>query len=380
MAEPLVTRRTRVLHVVQNLNYGGMEQLIAQMVRHADHERFELHVLALQYLGRFSAGLDTLATLHVAPRMRSWSLLYPRELAQLIRRLQPDVVHTHSGVWLKAARAARLANVPFSVHTEHGRRFPDPMADKLLDGFAARSSDRVVAVSAKLRDHLIDALGIPAAKVMVITNGVEILPTGDRTAQRRALDLSPEAVVIGSVGRLEPIKGYEFALRALSLLQRKNVVLVIAGDGSQREMLEVLAGQLGVREQVRLLGWRDDVTDLHAAADIFTLASRSEGTSVSLLEAMAAGLCPVVTDVGGNRDVLGPALSHRLVQPQDPEALAEGWRRAIDESVQRQQDGAAARRRVEAAFSIRRMVSEYEALYAGTSADRATLASQAVVL
>jgi glycosyltransferase involved in cell wall biosynthesis len=140
---------------------------------------------------------------------------------------------------------------------------------------------------------------------------------------------------------------------------------VLAGDGAQRAALEQAARGAGVAEQVHMLGWRDDIRDLHTAFSLFTMSSRSEGTSVSLLEAMSAGLCPVVTDVGGNAAVLGPALRHRLVPPADPDALAMAWRDALVDADRRAADGAAARQRVKSVYSLEEMVRRYESLYEG---------------
>src|ERR1051325_2920082 len=120
---------------------------------------------------------------------------------------------------------------------------------------------------------------------------------------------------------------------------------------------------LGVGACGRLLGWREDVPRLHATFDLFVLTSRSEGTSVSLLEAMSAGLCPVVTDVGGNREVLGPGLAHRLAPPDDVRAIAESWAEAVQDRERLAQDAAAGRRQVEEHFSLRAMVRGYERIY-----------------
>ena len=118
--------RVRVVHVIQNLNYGGMERVLSDIVLRCDRELFESHVLCLQYLGRFAEGLETTATLHVAKPMRSGSMLWPKQLADEIRALAPDVVHSHSGVWYKSSLASQLAGVPRLVYTEHGRANPDP--------------------------------------------------------------------------------------------------------------------------------------------------------------------------------------------------------------------------------------------------------------
>lgn len=368
-------KRIRVLHLVQNLNYGGMERLIHDLARLADPGALEVHVMALQYVGRFGEGLDASATLHLAGRMEPWSLLRPAALAERIRRIAPDVVHTHSGVWLKGARAARMAGVPRVVHTEHGRRRPDPLQDRWLDGRAARWTDVVCAVSRPLAAHLATRVVRRRARIAVVANGVDtdaFAPRRDDGALRREFGVAPDTPILGSLGRLEPVKGYEVAVHALALLLAEwrggpPPVLLVGGDGSERERLLRLAREAGIADRVLLPGWRNDLGALHGAFTLFTMSSHSEGTSVSLLEAMSAALCPVVTEVGGNADVLGPALRHRLVPAANPAALARAWSAALRAPVARFADGAAARERVTARFCARAMARAYEAIYRGVA-------------
>ena len=363
-------RKLRVLHVIQNLNYGGMERLIWGMVDRADRQCFDMHILVLQYLGRFSEGMNDRATLHVASPQRKLSLVHPTQLARTMAQIAPDVVHTHSGVWLKASRAARMAGVPLTVHTEHGRRHsPDPLMDRITDHVAARFSDYVVAVSEPLVRHLASKLAVPPKKIRLINNGVDTRlhrPAPPSQALHRELGLDPATPILLSVGRLEAIKGYEVSIKALAALNAAHgpaPVLVLAGDGSERDRLQALTNELGLAGRVFMLGWRDDVEQLHACASLFIMSSHSEGTSVSLLEAMSAGLCPVVTDVGGNRAVLGPDLTHRLTPPNSPTALAAAWSDALLDETKRAADANRARARVEQTFSLEQMVRKYESLY-----------------
>lgn len=365
-------RRTRVLHVIQNLNYGGMERLVAEMVRRADRDRFEMHVLALQYLGRFAKGLEQFADMHLSDPLPRWTMLWTAPLASQIRKIGPDVVHTHSGVWYKASLAARHAGVPHVVHTEHGRRSPDPWLNRFIDARAARRTGVVVAVSQILADQVAAIVGAGGPQIRVVLNGVDTdvyRPRSDNGAIRRALGLPGGVPIIGSVGRLEGIKGYDVMIEAYGYLLRgwghsePSPALVLVGDGAERGRLDELARAHGLGGNARLLGWRDDIHDLHASFTLFTMSSRSEGTSVSLLEAMGAGLCPVVTDVGGNAAVLGEELRHRLVPSQDPRALAAAWGAALKDPTRRGADARTARRRVEARFGVDAMVRQYEATY-----------------
>lgn len=369
-------RRTRVLHIVHNLNYGGLERVLADIARHVDKERFESHVLVLQYLGRFAEGLGEHAQLHVAEPMSSWSMLRPTSLTRMIQRISPDVVHTHTGVWYKAALAARRAGVPRVIYTEHGRQAPDPWQARMWDRLASRHTDIVVAVSDALANQLASTVVEDADRIRVVINGIDTdayRPGAGRGALRAELGIAPEVPIIGSIGRMEPIKGYDIMVDAFSLLRATwsggpAPVLLLGGDGTERGRLEELARERGVERAIYFLGWRDDIQELHAAFTLFSMSSRSEGTSVSLLEAMSAGLCPVVTNVGGNAAVLGEQLRHRLVPSVQPDALAQAWSRALHEPDRRIADGRLARDRVEQSFALSTMIRAYEELYAPTPA------------
>lgn len=366
-------RRRRILHVIQNLNYGGMERVLADLVRLCDVDRFESHVVALQYLGRFAAGLEPHACLHQASPMGPLSFWWPQPLIRLMRAIGPDVVHSHSGVWHKASLAARRAGISWIIHTEHGLPPRETWVTRLVERQAARRTNAVVAVSEPLAVRLRQQIA-RLDTVHVIPNGVDTTvfqPRREDGTLRRELGLDAAVPIIGSIGRLEAVKAYDVMLRALASLRKDWAhgpapVLAIAGDGAEREPLQALARALGLDARaLRFLGWRDDVHVLHSAFTVFTLSSLSEGTSVSLLEAMSAGLCPIVTNVGGNPAVLGKALQHRLVPSRDVERLAAAWRAALLDPAARRLDAAAARHRVEEAFDLGAMVRKYETLYLG---------------
>jgi glycosyltransferase involved in cell wall biosynthesis len=309
------------------------------------------------------------APIHLVGQQARWSMLWPSQVARRIREIEPDVLHSHSGVWYKASRAARMARVPWLVHTDHGRMVPDPWAARLVDRLASRRTDVVVAVSQPLAERLRRHVVAHPERVRVVINGVDtdaIRPASPTDPNLRAeLDIAADAAVVGSIGRLEPIKGYDVMLASLAALppELSQTVLVLAGDGSARPDLERRARELGLERRVRFLGWRDDLAAVLGTLDLFVLTSRSEGTSVSLLEAMSAGLCPVVTAVGGTPDVIGPDLAHRLVPSEDPRAIAAGWAAALLDPAARARDAPRARQRVVQGFSLRAMVASYERIY-----------------
>ena len=243
--------------------------------------------------------------------------------------------------------------------------------NRVVDALAARRSDVVVAVSGRLKEYLQKSVKVDAGRIRVVVNGVDtdrFRPRPPARALLTELGIPDGAPVIGSVGRLEPVKGYDVAVEALAILRNEcdldpRPVLVLGGEGSQRASLEARARELGIHDGLIITGWRDDVPGLHATFSLFTLSSHSEGTSVSLLEAMSSGLCPVVTDVGGNAAVLGPELEHRLVPSGDPAALASAWYRALKAPISRSHDGGRARDRIVRNFGLDAMVHAYEKIY-----------------
>jgi glycosyltransferase involved in cell wall biosynthesis len=356
--------------VIQSLNYGGMERVLSDLVSRCDQDRFEAHVLCLNFLGRYSKGLDRVAELHVARPMSRLSMLRPSSLSHDMARIAPDVVHTHSGVWYKASLAARRARVPWLVHTEHGRREPDGWTHRLIDGIAARRTDAIVAVSARLALDLPTTIRAPSSRVVYIPNGIDTeqyRPREDTGTIRRELGIPPGAPIIGSIGRLEPIKTYDVMVNAFAEFVRtdagRDAILVIAGDGSERGNLQRLIDRLELHGRAHLLGWRDDVHDLFSAFTIYSMSSRSEGTSISLLEAMSSGLAPIVTNVGGNAAVLGPSLSGSLVPAGQASALGGAWQAMGTNPALRASTARLARQRVIEEFSVARMVQAYEVIY-----------------
>ena len=165
-------------------------------------------------------------------------------------------MHSHTGVWYKTSLAARWAGVPRIVHTEHGRKKPDPLLGRITDGLAARRTDVIVAVSEALRDLLARTVVPDPSRIRVLINGVDTsvyAPRPDNGALRAELGIPPDVPILGSVGRLERIKGYDVMVEAYGLLRQRWAggpvpALVVGGDGSERPELEAAAARLGVNE------------------------------------------------------------------------------------------------------------------------------------
>jgi sugar transferase (PEP-CTERM/EpsH1 system associated) len=286
-------------------------------------------------------------------------------LARLFRRNGTDIVHTRNAEsFYYGVLGARLAGVPCVVHSEHGRTFLDRRIRWHVQRFLTRFTDAVFSVSEQLRADLVSHIGIPATAIQVLYNGVDLARFGqgcDREAWRARWGVAPGRLVVGSVGRLVPVKNYGLLLRAAAAVPE--IVVVLAGDGPQREALQEQAARLGIADRVRLLGHREDVDTLLGAFDLFVLPSLSEGMSNTLLEAMAAGVCPVVSDVGGNREIVRDGIEGCLFPSEDESALRQRLRELVADADLRARLARAARERVMAAFDIDAMVRRYADLY-----------------
>jgi glycosyltransferase involved in cell wall biosynthesis len=298
-------------------------------------------------------------------------MIAPLGLARAVRELRPHVVHLHSGAWFKPALGARLAGVRSIIYTEHGRVHYDPWMLRQLDRVASHWTSRVVAVSDTLASYLRLVVRVPSERLLVIENGVDVTrfhPAPPSTALRERLGLPAGALVVGALGRLEQVKGYDRLLQVFRELRDRETraaprYLVIAGEGSEREGLHTLAVELGIQDRVIFPGWMDEPAGLYRLFDVFAVTSRSEGLSLSLLEAMACGVVPVVTDVGANRLVLGDALE-ALVHPEDAwPAFAASVETLLVDPTRRGRLSELAVQRVRERFALSRVVAQYRSLY-----------------
>jgi len=353
-------RKPKILHVILDLNYGGMQKVVVRLVN-ATHQALENRV-AVMSMGRdlVEELPDGVLVPFVQPRSRL-SMLWPVRLAAVIRSEAPDIVHTHSGTWYKVAKAARQAGVRHVVYTDHGRPYPESPVAVQFDRRASRRTGAVVAVSEQLEERLRQLVAYPD-RVTTILNGID---TGKFTP--KIVDSFEGETVIGSVGRLDQVKGFDVLIEAFARVRADSVRpvrLIIAGDGPCRDELERQIIARGLQEAVELIGWCSDVPSFLQTLDIYCQSSFSEGTPLSVLEAMSCGVCPVVTSVGGNPFVLGEPLAHRLVPPRDESSLARALVDAVQDSDRRLLDGVVARNRVVETFGVGQMARAYEALYA----------------
>ena len=363
-----------MLHLITRLPVGGAERLLVDIARGLDARRFTSIACCLQDRGELAAPLEAAGiAVHALGRMRTkrfdWGAV--GALARLMREERIDIVHSHLyHANLYGRLAARRAHVPAiaTVHNTYARR---KFHRELLNRVLAWMSAKVIAVSEDVRRDLMRYDRIPAGKIAVVPNGIDVrrIETAlTREEARARLGLGAEAIALGCVARLEEQKGHRFLLEALRLLNdprhgtaRFRALLV--GDGRLRAELEERADALGVAQWTSFLGTRHDIPEILKALDLCVMPSLWEGLSVAMLEAMAAGLPLVISDVSGVSQVVGDNQYGLKVPAGDAQALARAIGELAADPGRRRALGAAARERVVARFSSQAMLAELSRLY-----------------
>ena len=356
-----------IQHVLLSLEPGGLENGVVNVVNRLDSGRFRSSVCCLKRAGEFAARFAAgKVAIHEMGSPGGRDLLLPFRLARLFRRTATDIVHTRNvEAFFYGFLGAKLAGVRSIVHSEHGRTFDDrPLrlrAQRVLSGY----TDAIFAVSEQLKRDLVAQVGIPADCIDVLYNGVDVsrFAPSQREPLRAALGLGAATLLVGSVGRLAPVKNYPLLLRAVRGLAREDVAVVLVGDGPERGALEAEARALGLGGRVHILGHREDVAALLGAMDVFVLPSVSEGMSNTLLEAMAAGAAVAASNVGGNPEIVRDGVNGLLFESGDEPGLRDKLQLLLGDPALRARLAHAARARVLRDFAIEAMISRYERLY-----------------
>jgi sugar transferase (PEP-CTERM/EpsH1 system associated) len=367
------TASSRRLHVVQlllSLNTGGQEVLCARLVERLDPERFTSTVLALEDGGWLSRRLDDrgfrVRCLGASPGLQPGLVL---RLARVLRDLRPDVVHCHNHKPIVYGGLATLL-LPRTrlVFTKHGASSWDGEALSGLSRFVVGRSHAVIAVSKDIAGPLASEGWVRRERLHTVLNGIdtdEFQHASSTQALKAPLGFSPEHRLIGTVARLSKEKDQATLLRAFARLspRRPEARLLVVGDGTLRGDLERLAGELGIQDRTLFAGEREDIADILASLDVFCLPSLTEGTSLTLLEAMSTGLPVVATAVGGNLEIVRNGVSGLLVPPREPERLADALMEVLRDPERARAMGELGREIVTERYSIRAMVEKHEAIY-----------------
>ena len=330
----------RILNIISDTNIGGAGRVILNYLRYADRDKFE----TLVAIPRGSLLKPLLEEAHVTVYEVdgmadcSYASQDVKALQALIRRVRPDLVHTHGA--LSGRIAAKRCHVPV-VYSRHSA-FPVPAklkyppgrwVNKLLNEHYA---DHIIAVSPATRDNLTEG-GISPKKITVVMNGVapvSPISDGEKAALRRSLVLEPDVFTFGILARIEDYKGHLYLVYAAKLLKDRgysNFRILVAGTGAFEEEVTRAVTEMGVEDVVQMLGFRSDAAALLNILDVQLNASYgTEATSMALLEGMSLGLPTIASDYGGNPFVITSGQNGLLFPSKDSAALADAMAELMD--------------------------------------------------
>jgi sugar transferase (PEP-CTERM/EpsH1 system associated) len=371
--------RPLVAHVVHRFSVGGLENGIVNLVNRLPETAWRHAIVALtevadDFRARIRRDDVTCVALHKPPGHAFG--LYPR-LYRLFRELRPSILHTRNLAALETVIPAWAAGVPVRIHGEHGRDVADLDLARRKYRLVRRAYrpfvHHFVALSHDIESYLRDGVGVTAARVTHIFNGVDterFRPSSAGTVPIPGCPFRGAGLfIVGTVGRMEAVKDPANLARAFVAAlarapgARDRLRLVMVGDGPQRPEAERIVAEAGAGDLAWFAGERADVPVVLRGLDCFALPSLAEGISNTILEAMASGLPVVATRVGGNADLMVEGMTGRLVPRANAAALADAILGYFADPAAARRHGKAARHHVEQQFSLDRMVRQYERLY-----------------
>lgn len=363
--------RIKILHVTFNMGIGGTEQVIRQLVQSLDTTRFENEIACIDGdVGALGQELKKSGViLHSLGRTQGIDRDLIRSLRSLIIERSIDIVHCHQYTPYFYGWAAHWGTDAKVVFTEHGRFHPDRKRVKAfwLNPLMALTTASIVSISKATRAALQTYEFIPAFKTKVIYNGIrppETHQAGVDTIKEQ-YNIQPEELTIGTVARLDVVKNQPLMVKALKVLLEKDIPvrLLLVGDGPERSALEKMVSDMGLTEKVIFTGFINEPANYLASMDVFLLTSYTEGTSMTLLEAMSLEIPSVVTAVGGNVEIIEDKITGLLIPSDDADALVSAIEQLYRQPELRKSLAQSARLAFEQRFSSQEMVRCYQAEY-----------------
>ena len=314
------SKTLRILHIVQCLDIGGLESLVIGLCCQLKKEGVDVSILCLNYVDEeyISKIKENKIDIYVRPDLCRLTIGSFQRGATFLRKNHFNIVHAHSGCHFNAAVFSMLSGRSKLVYTAHGMPIFTSFKDRLFDSLACFATSTVVSVSHEINRFLRNWFLLPRSRFETIINGIDTSsyrPIDDVRERQEILkkyQLPVDRILFGSVGRLEDVKNYSMVLRALKIVVDSginDVVFVLAGEGEKKRQLVELSEALGLSNHVFFLGMQYRVFEILPSFRFFVLSSLTEGTSISLLEAQSCGVPAIVTDVGGNSEVVSHGIN-----------------------------------------------------------------------
>lgn len=361
----------RVLHLTFNMGIGGTEQVIRQLVQGMARNGAESEILCIDgHTGPVGEALRKQGVaVHTVARKQGFDGSLIIAIRERLKAGRFDVLHCHQYTPWLYGRLASLGTGARVVFTEHGRFYPDRYRYKamLVNPVLAMITPAIVAISGATREALVQYEFLPRRKIQVVYNGIAPLDRDDSEAQkvRRSLGIPQDAFVVGTVSRLDPVKNQRMMLRAFKEFSERNpnTFLLMVGDGPDKNKLASLATEYGIHNQTIFAGFINSPVHHLSAMDVFLLSSHTEGTSMTLLEAMSLEVPAVVTRVGGNPEIVEEGVTGLLTKPGKASSFSAAIDTLYKSDTLRKSMGKAARGRFDARFSASAMLAGYNQVY-----------------
>ena len=363
-------KKLKIMQITHDLAIGGLQQVVLNLCKAINKDRFDVSVLCLRDLGEFVPEVEKLGIpVHYIQQPEKGTDYFSfLKVAQILRDEKIDIIHTHNTQpLLDGTIGALLSSVKTIIHTDHARAFPDKKRYMIAERIVSILVDKMVGVSDDTVNNLHKYEGIPRKKLTVIHNGIDIDRYNiqiDSEKKRTEFGITNKGPIIGMVGRLSAEKGIKYLIRAMPDVIKTipNVNLLIVGDGDEIKDLVNEASKLEISNNVKFLGSRMDIPEILNLMDIFVLPSLREGLPMVLLEAMAAGCAIIASNVGGVPTIIEKNKNGILVPAANPNMLSEVIINLISDEAKRH-SFIKISKSVANKFSIDQMFREYEKLY-----------------
>jgi sugar transferase (PEP-CTERM/EpsH1 system associated) len=363
----------KILHVIHNLNRGGLENGIVNLINLLPANEFQQAICCLDSSGEMAERITRkiqIFEMHRTPN----EFKLPFRLAKIIRGFNPDIVHCRNwNSWFDTVLAHRISGGRASlVWSFHGFADGDyfPFRRQLISKLLSLFTPELVSVCKDSGERYAVKSNIPVKRFSVLYNGVNTKKfqrkLGERERARKLLNIPQDRIVLVVVASLTPIKNHDTLIDSINIIvnhYHQSPIVLCLGEGALRESLEKKINQLQLDEYIQLRGNSDKIPDYLSAADIFALPSRLEGMSNAILEAMASGLPTVANNVGGNRELVLSGETGYLCENGNPMDMADALVKLGTNRELRERMGMAARQRIEQTFSIDAMIEAYKRFY-----------------
>jgi glycosyltransferase involved in cell wall biosynthesis len=363
--------KLNVMHLTYDMRIGGTEMVIKNIIQGSDPEQFDMSIFCIeQPIGPWGTDLQKSGiTINAKERKPGLDISLILAIRKHLKNHKIDGVHCHQYTpWVYGVLAAFSTKTKV-IFTEHGRFYPDSSTwkRKLVNPLLCRITDHITSISMATKQALIKFENIPEHRIDVVYNGIQPLKVEPLkiTALRQELKIQQDTIVLGTIARLDPIKNHKMMLEAFSLVLKDhpNTILIIVGDGEERDNIIKQMKLLDIKDKVFLPGYDPQPQHYLALMDVFLLSSLSEGTSMTLLEAMSLGKPCVVTDAGGNKEIISDHQNGVVTANNDAQMFAEGVKKLLADSVTREFYGNNSSKRYSEYFSVDSMTSHFQKFF-----------------